>query len=773
MKLKSKMLVGIGLIVTLPLVLQAMIIAWQSSQDASDTLNESTKRQLVALRDSKKSQIEDYFSFIQKQASAYADDEMVGNAMQAFSESFASLPEQSFITSETINNSLEDYYKNQFNQQYKKANSGASVNTDTLLNKLSNSAKLAQYFYISHNPEPLGNKHEMLTAGNNSSYDQTHQRFHKHFKFILEAFGFYDIFLVDVRNDSIVYSVFKELDYATSLSQGPYVNSGIADVYQLAKYLPHGETAIVDFRRYLPSYNAPASFIGSPIYHNNEVIGVLIFQMPTDKINDVMTSHNNWKNVGLGDSGETYLVGDDKKARSISRFLIEDPTGYEKILVERGMKPELAKEIIEKNSNVGLQTLDTNTVQRALSGEKGFDLIKDYRGVEVLSAYTPIDIDGLNWALMSEIDREEAFSPIDAIRWNIILVALVSTGIFTAVGLILSGIFANNISRPVESLASTMHNIAQQHDLTLRTDIARSDEIGDMANSVNTMLSAFQALVQKILAATVNVAAATEQLSSVSATTREGINTQRSETEQVATAMHEMVATVAEIARNTAEAAAAAEETDQQAQSGKASIERTSRALSQLDQTMSASSEVIQNLHQDSDKIGQVLEVISAIAEQTNLLALNAAIEAARAGEQGRGFAVVADEVRTLAARTQNSTEEINQIIVGLQQRAKQAVESMQHSRDKTTETISQADETHSTLEQITLAVNQITEMSLQIASAAEEQNSVAEEINRNIVAISEVSELSANGSDQTAIASQELAKLGADLHHLASEFKA
>ena len=774
MKLKTKMLIGIGLLVAVPLVLQATVVAWRASADASTALSEAAERQLISLRDAKKSQIEDYFSTIHKQAGIYADDEMVQAAMQAFSEGFTNLPlEMASIDSYSIESSLENYYRNQFAPTYQDANAGAEVDTSNLLSKLSTSAQLAQYLYISDNDQPLGNKHELYSRGDLSSYDVAHKRFHKHFKLILEAFEYYDIFLVDVDNDAIVYSVFKELDYATSLSSGPYADSGIAQAYRAAKGLPMGETVLVDFKRYLPSYNAAASFIGTPIYVEGNLEGVLIFQMPVGKINEIMTNHQAWREAGLGESGETYLVGPDKKARSNSRFLIEDPEGYQGILIERGVNKNLVKEMIEKGTNIGLQTIDTAAVNMALQGRTGFEIMPDYRGVSVLSAFTPLDIKGLEWVLMSEIDEAEAFAPVGTLQSNIIFGALLTTAVFTAIGLALSSLFANNISRPVENLAKTLTNIADQHDLTMRSDIDRDDEIGDMARSVNIMLEAFQKLVQKILASTVNLAAATEQLSSVSATTREGIYKQRSETEQVATAMHEMVATVAEIARNTSEAAASAEVTDQQAQSGKASIEKTSRALNQLDETMVTSSNVIEQLHQDSDKIGQVLEVISAIAEQTNLLALNAAIEAARAGEQGRGFAVVADEVRTLAARTQNSTEEINSIIVGLQQRAKKAVESMHVSREKASDTITQARETHSTLEQITVAVNQITEMSLQIASAAEEQNSVAEEINRNIVAISDVSELSANGSEQTATASEELARLGAELHRLANEFKA
>jgi len=646
------------------------------------------------------------------------------------------------------------------------------VDVNQLLSQLDNTTKAAQYHYISNNQQPLGSKHEMIFARDASPYSESHKHFHKYFKLYLEAFEYYDIFLVDTTTNKIVYSVFKELDYGTSLTSGPYANSGIGDVYEQALALGHGETTIVDFARYRPSYDAAASFIASPIYFEGQRQGIVIFQMPVGVINNIMTSDQQWQASGLGKSGETYLVGNDKKARSDSRFLIKDPKNYQATLLDLGINTSLVEEMIQKGTNIGLQTIDTTAVRHALSGKKGFEIIDDYRGVSVLSAYTPLAIKGLDWVMLSEIDQDEAFAGISTLRSDIIFASILVVFIMTAIALLVSNMFASSVSRPIIDMVNVISHISSDHNLALRTDDNRNDEIGDMGRSINTMLDNFQRLVQKILASTVNLAAATEQLSSVSSSTREGIHRQQMETEQLATAMHEMVATVAEVARSTAEAASAAENTDIQAQAGKASIEKTGRALASLDKTLNDSSSVIEQLNQDSVKIGSVLEVISAIAEQTNLLALNAAIEAARAGEQGRGFAVVADEVRTLAARTQDSTKEINSIIEGLQKRAKQAVLAMQDSRENANSTINQANDTQSTLEQITIAVNRITEMSMQIASAAEEQNSVAEEINRNVVAISDVSEMSASASEQTASASEELAKLGSELHHLASEFK-
>lgn len=769
MKLKNKILLGIGVILGTSMLVLAVSISWQATSKASVELEKVSMEKLTAIRDNKKSQIEDYFKTLENNAISFADIELTQHAMRSLAESFNTLNN---IDINTAERSLKNFYQSQFAEQFKTLNNGKNSEPLKLLNKLDNESKAAQYHYISNNPKTLGNKHEMQLANDGSAYSLAHDLYHPHFKLYLELYEYYDIFLVDINSGKVVYSVFKELDYATSLVDGPYSNSGLAAAFDAAKTLNKGETALIDFERYLPSYNAAAAFISTPIVENGDTTGVLIFQMPVGRINDIMTNNKQWKKSGLGDSGESYIVGANKKARSVSRFLIEDPELFKEEIIKVGVNADLAAEIIAKGTNIGLQTIDTQGVNNALSGRSNTEIIEDYRGVEVLSSYTPIDIKGLEWVILSEIDEAEAFGGIISMRNEILLISAIIAIAMMALGQFVSALFANSITRPIIDMVDTISHISSDHNLSLRTDASRSDEIGQMGTSINNMLNAFQSLVQKILTSTVNLAAATEELSSVSATTKDGIYRQRSETEQLATAMHEMVATVAEVARSTAEAANAAEETDIQAQAGKASIEKTSRELKTLDDKLVASSSVIEQLNQDSEKIGSVLEVISAIAEQTNLLALNAAIEAARAGEQGRGFAVVADEVRTLAAKTQNSTQEINGIIEGLQKRAKLAVKAMHESRENANITITQARDTHTTLEQITVAVNQITEMSMQIASAAEEQNSVAEEINRNVVAISDVSEISANGSDQTATASAELARLGSELHRLASEFK-
>jgi methyl-accepting chemotaxis protein len=279
-------------------------------------------------------------------------------------------------------------------------------------------------------------------------------------------------------------------------------------------------------------------------------------------------------------------------------------------------------------------------------------------------------------------------------------------------------------------------------------------------------------MVKQVSASTQQLAAAADEMSSISQDTLQGINRQQSETEQAATAMNEMTSTVQEVARSASDASNAATEADKEASNGNSVVTLVVNDIRELANEVNTSATAINELNEDTENIGSVLVVIRGIAEQTNLLALNAAIEAARAGEQGRGFAVVADEVRTLASKTQESTQEIQQMIERLQAGAKSAVAAMEEGVGKATSTVTRAEEAGEVLNNITKAVAQIADMNTQIATAAEEQSSVAEEINRNVVTINEIAIETANGAQQNSASSDELSRLSAELQQLVGTFK-
>ncbi len=347
------------------------------------------------------------------------------------------------------------------------------------------------------------------------------------------------------------------------------------------------------------------------------------------------------------------------------------------------------------------------------------------------------------------------------------------TLIAALVGLIVAYIVMHGIITPIKQTNAILQDIAEgEGDLTKRVPVKSTDEIGVLGNNFNTFVEKLQSIITKIASATSQLTISAEKMATVTGQTTIGVNSQKQETEQVAQAISEMIMATQAVASNAEKASIAAADADTEAKAGTQVMSNTINTITGLAKEVEESSVIIENFKNDSENIGTVLDVIKSIAEQTNLLALNAAIEAARAGEQGRGFAVVADEVRTLAKRTQESTTEIEALIEALQGGAGKAVKAMGKSLERVTTTVDQAKNAGESLSSITHAVETILDMNTQIATAAEEQSSVAEEINSNIVNIREISEQTAEGAMQTSSASTELAHLGEELQGLVGQFK-
>ena len=339
----------------------------------------------------------------------------------------------------------------------------------------------------------------------------------------------------------------------------------------------------------------------------------------------------------------------------------------------------------------------------------------------------------------------------------------------TAITLLLKFIIIN----PLKQVGDALKDIAEgDGDLTRRLEVKNEDEIGTVAGNFNMFVNKIHILVEQVIGSMGNIAQLSEELVNVARDTSRGVESQKLETEQVATAINEMGATAQEISKSAAEAADAANNADKEASEAKEVVNNTIDAIRQLANEIESGSKVINELEIDVNNITSMIEVIQGIAEQTNLLALNAAIEAARAGEQGRGFAVVADEVRSLASKTQSTTEEIQTMISRLQSGTKSAVDAMKSSQEKGENTVTKVNQTEHSLSDIVSAVSTINDMNIQIASASEEQTAVTEEISRSVTSIADVAESSAEGSRNAERSCQRLAELTQQTNDQLAQFK-
>ncbi len=353
--------------------------------------------------------------------------------------------------------------------------------TFSVYNPRRQAARYLQYQYIVTNPNPVGEKDALTAAQDGSEYSKVHARYHPRLRNLTKEFGYYDLFLIHFKTGGIVYSVYKEMDFATNLNDGPYRNTNLAKL--VTEIQTHPDRWVIrktDFSPYSPSYGAPAAFLGGAIYNGPHIVGILVVQLPLDRINSVMTGDGNWENDGLGTSGETYIVGPDFLMRSVSRLLLEQPQNYEKYLFESKMPFSTIQKIQAFKTSVLLQPVDTVATRRAILGRTGSGLMLGHYNTPVFSSYAPLRIPGFDWGIIAERAVSEIYQPIKSLRK-----ALWIVGIILMVGVtFIATVFASRFMEPVVSLIQNAKKVeAGQYDIVISE---RSiDEFGQLAQSFN------------------------------------------------------------------------------------------------------------------------------------------------------------------------------------------------------------------------------------------------------------------------------------------------
>ena len=702
MKLTQKLILLFVLIGLVPFG----IIGLYSYYNSSSSLKDREYNNLQAIMMIKKNQVEEYFQRKHKQLLVLSDDSETIEAIEKLTEGYHKLDKE--VGKEYENNLSKNQEMLRARYVYQQENTlGAPTNAISQWMPTDRNTQILQHLYITSNSFPIDKKDGLDNANDGSSYSHAHKNFHPHVRNYIEKFNFYDALMIDSATGSVVYSVSKEIDLGTNLLSGPFSKSSLAKAFEAARNSTDKNFSVLTDldHRYSPSYNRPSMFIVAPIIKDNKNIGVLALQISIEQTNRVMTNNNQWATYGMGKSGESFILGDDLLMKTEARDMIEKPEGFIDSLKNSNLSQDIIKEIQGEKTVINNLKYDSEHAKEIFAGKSNIlDVEKDYRNSDVLIAAAPLNIAGLKWAIVAEVDEDEAFAPVAKLRNAMMILGIVLVAVVFGVGLVFARSISNPLNKIINSLSATSTQIA--------STVEEHERI------------------------------ASQQSASVNETT---------------TTMDELGASSRQSAEQAEASASGSRQAFELASQGSTVVSDMRENMMIMREKIVAIAEQILNLSEQTSQIATVTNLVSDFANETKMLAMNAAVEAVRAGEFGKGFSVVAMEIRKLADQSKGSTERINALVSDIQKSTNSTVMVTEEGSRAVEQVVKLVQATEETFTEIVASINSSTESSQQISLNVKQQAAAIKQIVEAMNTLNTGAKETANGIAQTKLGVQNL----------------
>lgn len=775
MSIQRKLLVVILGLSLMAAIAASIMISSTSIRAGQQLLSEQANLRLQLVSDTQTQRLEDYLNGLRQQVAGYAANTQGRRAITAFASAYrgyqlnAVVRNRPDVTAETAE--LAAFLNAGFNARLGEVAPDLTFDANAYLAEIDRPRLVLHYYYLIESGGAWDARASIDDAGDQSRYSITHREFHEEVRGFTEFYGIADAYFLSVDGD-IVYSVNKQIDFGINVEHPVLAGTGMERAFrQAVTASATSDPVFVDFSTYLPGLGEQSAFLAMPMFEagTDTQLGVFVARIQAQQIEATLSNFGDRASLGLGETGDTYLLNAERTLLSSKREFDESPNAA---LARLGVSADRQQAILARGSPSGRVQLDSEGVRRALQGNRGVANYVNALGNEVIGVYGPLRFAGAEWVLLTEMNVSEALAAGRILRNEVIGYAMAVTLVVLVLAFVAALWMARSFSRPVAVLRGAILGIQQNHDLTRRSPINGSDEFGQISAAVNLLLDDIQHSIKLTREAAATVNDASTAMTEGSEQTLAQLNEQNRRNESAEGLVEGMVGsaqTVTEQARNTVEVTLS---TRDNITASTQTIQEVISEVHQMARGVSEAATTINALATDFEQIRHVLTVISNIAEQTNLLALNAAIEAARAGEHGRGFAVVADEVRNLAQRSRGATDEIQGIIDGLLTNTDKAQQMMTAEQQRSEGLEATAQASQEALSSIGESLQAIVRANEDILSVSNEQSAMTGDLAKVLAESFDSSRHSQEQAEKNARESEKLLSTAQELQQNATRWR-